>query len=72
MMLKKRSNGWVRLRMLLAVPVAAGVVYAFAQPEMSEKTSVVANGTYDTGCTASGLDCRKQTDRRDCFDETIL
>ena len=37
MMLKKRSNGWVRLRMLLAVPVAAGVVYAFAQPEMSEK-----------------------------------
>ena len=37
MMLKKRSNGWVRLRMLLAVPVAAGVVYAFARPEMSEK-----------------------------------
>ena len=37
MMLKKRSNGWVRLRILLAVPVAAGVVYAFAQPEMSEK-----------------------------------
>lgn len=37
MMLKKRSNGWVRLRMLLAVPVAAGVVYAFAQPEISEK-----------------------------------
>lgn len=37
MMLKKRSNGWVRLRMLLAVPVAVGVVYAFAQPEMSEK-----------------------------------
>ena len=38
MMLKKRSNGWVRLRILAAVPVVAGVMYAFAQPEMKEVT----------------------------------
>lgn len=41
MMLKKRSNGWVRLRVLLAVPVVAGVMYAFAQPEMSEVMSQI-------------------------------
>lgn len=42
MMLKKRSNGWVRLRILLAVPVVAGAMYAFAQPKMSEKLNVPA------------------------------
>lgn len=40
MMLKKRSNGWVRLRVLLVVPVVVGVAYAFAQPEMSEVTAL--------------------------------
>ena len=36
MMSKKRNSKWVRLRVLLAVPLAAGVVYAFARPEVKE------------------------------------
>lgn len=36
MMSKKRNSKWVRLRVLLAVPLAAGVVYTFARPEMKK------------------------------------
>lgn len=36
MMLKKRTNGWARLKLLLFVPVMAGTFYAFAQPEVEE------------------------------------
>lgn len=36
MMSKRRNSKWVRLRVLLAVPLAAGVVYAFARPEVKE------------------------------------
>lgn len=36
MMSKRRTSKWVRLRVLLAVPLAAGVVYAFARPEVKE------------------------------------
>lgn len=39
MMSKKRNTKWVRLRVLLAVPLAAGVVYAFAKPEVKETSS---------------------------------
>lgn len=35
-MLKERTNRWARLKLLLAVPVMAGALYAFAQPEVNE------------------------------------
>ena len=41
MMLKQRTNRWVRLRLLLAVPVAAGTLYAFARPEVKENLETV-------------------------------
>lgn len=36
MMLKERTNRWARLKLLLYVPVVAGTLYAFAQPEVKE------------------------------------
>ena len=36
MMLKERTNRWARLKLLLAVPVRAGALYVFAQPEVKE------------------------------------
>ena len=36
MMLKEKSNPWARLKLLLAVPVMAGALYVFAQPEVKE------------------------------------
>ena len=36
MMLKERTNRWARLKLLLAVPVMGGALYAFAQPEVKE------------------------------------
>ncbi|MCK9414762.1 MAG: M56 family metallopeptidase [Prolixibacteraceae bacterium] len=36
MMLKEKTNGWMRLRVLLAVPVAAVALYVFAQPKVNE------------------------------------
>ena len=36
MMLKERTNRWARLKLLLAVPVMAGALYVFAQPEVKE------------------------------------
>lgn len=36
MMLKKRTNGWARLKLLLFVPVTAGTLMAFAQPEVKK------------------------------------
>lgn len=36
MMSKRKNSKWVRLRVLLAVPLAAGAVYAFARPEMTD------------------------------------
>lgn len=36
MMLKERTNRWARLKLLLCVPVVAGTLYAFAQPEVKE------------------------------------
>ncbi|WP_455590397.1 M56 family metallopeptidase [Bacteroides sp.] len=36
MMLKERTNGWARLKLLLFVPVVVGALYAFAQPEVKE------------------------------------
>lgn len=36
MMLKERTNGWARLKLLLFVPVMAGTLYAFARPEVKE------------------------------------
>ncbi len=44
MMLKKRTNRWARLRLLLLVPVMAGTLYVFAQPEVNETLEQVANG----------------------------
>lgn len=35
MMLKERSNCWARLKPLLLLPLAAGVLYAFARPEVN-------------------------------------
>ena len=36
MMLKRRTNNWARLKLLLFVPVAAGTLYAFARPEVKK------------------------------------
>lgn len=36
MMLKRRTNRWARLKLLLFVPVAAGTLYVFAQPEVKK------------------------------------
>ena len=36
MMLKERTNRWARLKLLFAVPVMAGALYVFAQPEVKE------------------------------------
>ena len=36
MMLKERTNRWARLKLLLAVPVMAVALFAFAQPEVKE------------------------------------
>lgn len=36
MMLKKRTNSWARLKLLLFVPVAAVTLMAFAQPEVKK------------------------------------
>lgn len=36
MMLKERTNRWARLKLLLFVPVVAGTLYAFAQPEVKD------------------------------------
>lgn len=35
-MLKERTNRWARLKLLFAVPVMAGALYVFAQPEVKE------------------------------------
>lgn len=36
MMLKERTNGWERLKLLIAVPVAMGAMILFARPEVKE------------------------------------
>lgn len=41
MMLKRRTNRWARLKLLLFVPVAAGALYAFAQPEVKKTVEQV-------------------------------
>lgn len=41
MMLKERTNQWARLKLLLFVPVMAGTLYAFAQPEVKESLSKI-------------------------------
>ncbi|WP_300699004.1 M56 family metallopeptidase [Bacteroides sp.] len=41
MMLKKRTSNWARLKLLLFVPVAAGTMYAFAQPEVRKTVEQV-------------------------------
>ena len=35
MMLKKRTNGWRRTALLLALPLAGGTAWLFARPEMN-------------------------------------
>ena len=67
MMSKKRNTKWVRLRVLLAVPLAAGVVYAFAKPEVKETVadySAVLQ-TKNQGKAKSGLVVRDADQRRD-------
>ena len=67
MMSKKRNTKWVRLRVLLAVPLAAGVVYAFAKPEVKETVadySAVLQ-TKNQGKAKSGLVVRDAEQRRD-------
>lgn len=43
MMLKRRTNNWAHLKLLLFVPVAAGALYAFAQPEVKKTVGQVIN-----------------------------
>ena len=67
MMSKKRNTKWVRLRVLLAVPLAAGVVYAFAKPEVKETVadySAVLQ-TKNQGKAKSRLVVRDAEQRRD-------
>ncbi len=57
MMLEKRTNGWARLKVLLAVPVAMGTLLAFARPEVKEtlKTIVPQVEQQDSLNTLEGL-----------------
>ncbi len=43
MMLKRRTNNWAHLKLLLFVPVAAGALYAFAQPEVKKTMEQAIN-----------------------------
>lgn len=43
MMLKRRTNNWARLKLLLFVPVAAGTLYAFARPEVKKTMEQAIN-----------------------------
>lgn len=36
MMLKERTNGWARLKLLIAVPIVMGTMLVFARPEVKE------------------------------------
>ena len=45
MMLKRRTNNWARLKLLLFVPVAAGTLYAFARPEVKETVGQAINAS---------------------------
>lgn len=41
MMLRKESNAWARLKVLPFVPLVAGMLLAFSQPEMKQKAEAV-------------------------------
>ena len=43
MMLKRRTNNWAHLKLLLFVPVATGALYAFAQPEVKKTMEQAIN-----------------------------
>lgn len=45
MMLKRRTNNWARLKLLLFVPVAAGTLYAFARPEVKKTVEQAINAS---------------------------
>lgn len=62
MMSKERNSKWVRLRVLLAVPLAAGVVYAFARPEVKETVADygAALQTKNQGKEKSGYAVQRQ------------
>ena len=66
MMSKRRTSKWVRLRVLLAVPLAAGVVYAFARPEVKETVADygAALQTKNQGKEKSGLMVRDTSQQR--------
>lgn len=69
MMSKRRNSKWVRLRVLLAVPLAAGVVYTFARPEVMETVAdygaalkVKAQGKEIPELTMEGVEQQKVSD----------
>ena len=69
MMSKKRNSKWVRLRVLLAVPLAAGVVYTFARPEMKKTVADYSavlemknQGKEIPGLTMEGVEQQKVSD----------
>lgn len=47
MMLKKRTNGLARLKLLLFVPVVSGALYVFARPEMENAGKLLAKPQVD-------------------------
>ena len=51
MMLKRRTNSWARLKVMLFVPVAAGTLMAFAQPEVRETVAQMVKSE----CTTIGM-----------------
>lgn len=69
MMSKRRNSKWVRLRVLLAVPLAAGVVYTFARPKVRETVAdygaalkVKAQGKEIPELTMEGVEQQKVSD----------
>lgn len=58
MMLKKRTNGWARLKLLLFVPVAAGTLMAFARPEVKETVAQMVKPE----CTTTGTGVQDSLD----------
>ena len=57
MMLKKRTSSRAHLKLLLAVPLTAGMLYAFAQPEVKKTVAEIARPLPVRSDTTGLYDC---------------
>lgn len=49
MMLKERTNGWERLKLLIVMPVAMGAMFVFARPEVKETLDEIVPSAQQEG-----------------------